>query len=329
MLARFLGYNQKISVMKKIFVLLLSVSILSCSKNEDVVNDPMSIFDIVATSSNYTFLTYALQKTDLSVVLDGSENYTLYAPSNMAFRSFLMKNGFGTIDEVPTSLLKNILLNHVMVGQVEYRDFETGYYKTAAISELSNAPISMHIKQVNMRVTLNGEARITNGNFRASNGIIHTVNNVIPLPNIVTFVSIDPNLENLLSAVTRSDLKTDFVSILSSKASASPAPFTVFAPTDQAFADLLTELGVQQLSDIDEPTLSSTLTYHVVGEANALSTDLSDNLQLNTLGGPVTANVTGGATITDGNNRVSKIIAVDIQTTNGVIHVIDKVILPN
>ena len=216
-----------------------------------------------------------------------------------------------------------------MVGQVEYRDFETGYYKTAAISELSNAPISMHIKQVNMRVTLNGEARITNGNFRASNGIIHTVNNVIPLPNIVTFVSIDPNLENLLSAVTRNDLKTDFVSILSSEASASPAPFTVFAPTDQAFADLLTELGVQQLSDIDEPTLSSTLTYHVVGETNALSTDLSDNLQLNTLGGPVTANVTGGATITDSNNRVSKIIAVDIQTTNGIIHVIDKVILPN
>ena len=132
-----------------------------------------------------------------------------------------------------------------------------------------------------------------------------------------------------MSAVTRNDLKTDFVSILSSEASASPAPFTVFAPTDQAFADLLTELGVQQLSDIDEPTLSSTLTYHVVGETNALSTDLSDNLQLNTLGGPVTANVTGGATITDSNNRVSKIIAVDIQTTNGIIHVIDKVILPN
>ena len=69
-------------------------------------------------------------------------------------------------------------------------------------------------------------------------------------------------------------------------------PFTVFAPTDQAFDDLLTELGIQSLSDIDEPTLSSTLTYHVVGEKNALSTDLSDNLQLNTLGGPVTANVT-------------------------------------
>ena len=66
-----------------------------------------------------------------------------------------------------------------------------------------------------------------------------------------------------------------------------------------------------------------------MGGTNALSTDLTDNLQLNTLGGPITANVSGGATLTDGNNRVSKIIAVDIQAKNGVIHVIDKVILPN
>ena len=151
--------------MKKILILLLSISIISCSKNDEVVTEPMSVFDIIATSSNYTFLTYALQKTDLSVVLDGPERYTLYAPSNMVFQSFLTSNGFSSIDDVPTALLKKVLLNHVMEGIVEYRDFETGYYNTALISELSNAPMSMHIKQVNMRVTLNGESRITNGNF--------------------------------------------------------------------------------------------------------------------------------------------------------------------
>ena len=92
---------------------------------------------------------------------------------------------------------------------------------------------------------------------------------------------------------------------------------------------MLLELGVQEFSDIDEPTLNATLTYHVISKTNANSSMLSDNLELNTLGGPITANVTGGATLTDGNNRVSKIIAVDIQADNGVIHVIDKVILPN
>ena len=180
-----------------------------------------------------------------------------------------------------------------------------------------------------MRVTLNGESRITQGNVYATNGVIHAVDRVVPIPSIVTFAKADKGLTNLLIALTRPDLTADFASILSTNVGTAPAPFTVFAPTDQAFIDLLVELGAQSLSDIDEPTLKATLTYHVIGEANALSTDLSDNLELNTLGGPITANITGGATLTDGNNRVSKIIAVDVQANNGVIHVIDKVILPN
>ena len=163
----------------------------------------------------------------------------------------------------------------------------------------------------------------------ASNGIIHTVNRVIPLPTVVTFVTADENFKNLAQAVTREDLSVDFVEILSTNANNSPAPFTVFAPNNTAFANLLSELGVSSLGDIDEPTLKATLTYHVIAETNALSSQLSDNLQLTTLGGNITANVTGGASITDGNNRVSKIVAVDVQANNGVVHVIDKVILPN
>lgn len=312
-------------------VMFLALAIQSCSNDDDddYVMQPKTIFEHVATSSNYSYLTYALQKTNLDAVLNGVENYTLYAPSNMAFGRFLMEAGFSNIDEVPTQLLTQILLNHVMAGKIEYRDFVTGYFQTAATSVASDTPLSIHIEQVNMRVTLNGESRITQGNVYATNGVIHVVDRVVPIPSIVTFAKADAGLTNLLIALTRPDLTADFASILSTNVGTAPAPFTVFAPTDQAFIDLLVELGAQSLSDIDEPTLKATLTYHVIGEANALSTDLSDNLELNTLGGPITANITGGATLTDGNNRVSKIIAVDVQANNGVIHVIDKVILPN
>ena len=316
----------------KLFTVFFSVLIIqSCSNNDDddIVMQPKTIFEHVATSTNYTYLTYALQKTNLDAVLDGTENYTLYAPNNMVFGRFLSDVGFNNIDEVPTQLLTQILLNHVMTGKIEYRDFETGYFQTAAISDASGMPLSIHIEQVNMRVTLNGESRITQGNVYATNGVIHVVDRVVPIPSIVTFAKADKGLTNLLIALTRPDLTTDFASILSTNVGTAPAPFTVFAPTDQAFIDLLVELGAQSLNDIDEPTLKATLTYHVIGEANALSKDLSDNLELNTLGGPITANITGGATLTDGNDRVSKIIAVDVQANNGVIHVIDKVILPN
>ena len=319
---------KKILSILSIFILISSTQ--SCSNNdEDYIMEPQTILNIIDESMNYTFLAYSLKETNLADVLDGADKYTLMAPSNMAFREFLMQNGFNSIDEVPKNLLKQILLNHVMPGVLEYRDIETGYYKSAATSEASLTPLSIYIKQVNMRVTINGESRITQGNVRANNGIIHAVSSVIPLPSLVTFVTADANLSNLTAALTRKDLSVDFVTTLSSKNGMSSAPFTVFAPTDQAFIDLLVELGVQSLSDIDEPTLKATLTYHVIGETNALSTDLSDNLELNTLGGPITANITGGATLTDGNDRVSKIIAVDVQANNGVIHVIDKVILPN
>ena len=310
----------------------LALIVQSCSNNDegDFVMLPKTIFEHVAVSSNYTYLTYALQKTNLAIVLDGVEEYTLFAPNNMVFSRFLMENGFSNIDSVPTSLLTQILLNHVMAGGIEYNTFKTGYFNTAAKSDASQTPLSIHIEQVNMRVTLNGESRITSGgNVRPTNGRIYTIDRVIPIPSIVTFAKADKGLTNLLIALTRPDLTADFASILSTNVGTDPAPFTVFAPTDQAFIDLLVELGVQSLSGIDEPTLKATLTYHVIGEANALSTDLSDNLELNTLGGPITANITGGATLTDGNNRVSNIIAVDVQANNGVVHVIDKVILPN
>lgn len=312
-------------------IIILSFS-YSCSVDEGEVElKPKTMLDLVQQSTNYTYLTYAISKTGLSNTLSSNNaNLTLFAPDDMAFESFLMQNGFKSIDEIPVDVLEKVLLNHVLVEEVEYSKFETGYYDTAAefVNETYTKNISMHVEQVNMRITLNGESMITRA-VRAENGIVHAVNRVIPLPTIVTFAKADENLEILLAALTRPDLTTDFPSILSTGADTSPAPFTVFAPTNDAFIALLQELGANSLSDIDEPTLKSTLTYHVIAETVAAASDLSDNLQLETLGGTITANVTGGATLTDGNNRVSNIIAVDIQADNGVIHVIDKVILPN
>ena len=302
----------------------------SCSKDE---NEPQmviqkTIFEHVASSMNYSYLLYALQKTDLDDILNGEGNYTLYAPNNRAFIGFLMRRGYNTLDEVPIKALKKLLLNHVMAGQIRYRDFKSGYYPTAAGSDVNDRPLSIYINQVNMRVMLNGSSRIVQGNINASNGVIHAVNAVIPIPSLVTFVLADPNLYNLSLALTRDDLTEDFPTILNTENGRAPAPFTVFAPNNMAFVDLLNELEIDRLNLIDEPTLNLTLNHHVLVETNAFSYDLSDNLTLSTLGGDITANVSDGVSLTDGNARVSKIIASDIQANNGVLHIIDKVILP-
>ena len=169
---------------------------------------------------------------------------------------------------------------------------------------------------------------VTDANIDADNGIVHLVDAVIGLPSVVTFAVADPTFSTLVSALTRDDLTTDFVGVLSTATGTSPAPFTVFAPTNDAFGSLLSELGVSGLGDIDEPTLDAVLKIHVVAGANVFDTDLTDNLTVSTIGGDITANVTGGATLTDTNGRVSDIIATNVQANNGIIHAINKVILP-
>ena len=196
-----------------------------------------------------------------------------------------MRRGYGALDEVPTEALKKLLLNHVMAGQIRYSDFKSGYYPTSAASDVNDRHSSIHINQVNMRVTLNGSSRIVQGNIDASNGVIHAVNAVIPIPSLVTFVLADPNLYNLSLALTRDELTEDFPTILNTENGRAPAPLTVFAPNNIAFVDLLNELEINRLNLIDEPTLNLTLNHHVLGETNALSSDLSDNLTLSMLGG--------------------------------------------
>ena len=245
-------------ILKILSISLLFISMHSCSKDE---NEPQmviqkTIFEHVASSMNYSYLLYALQKTGLDDILNGAGNFTLYAPNNRAFIGYLMRRGYSALDKVPTEALKKLLLNHVMAGQIQYRDFKSGYYPTAAGSDVNARPLSSYINQVNMRVTLNGSSRIVQGNINASNGVIHAVNAVIPIPSLVTFVLADPNLYNLSLALTRDDLTQDFPKILNTENGIAPAPFTVFAPNNMAFVDLLNELDIDRLNLIDEQLLT-------------------------------------------------------------------------
>ena len=288
-----------------------------------------TIVDFVSNSPDYSILLEALQLANgnLPDVLDGEGPFTVFAPNNAAFATFLSENNFSALSDIPTDVLTQVLLNHVVSGNAVSSSLETGY----SVNSLSTATpnennMSLYINTTN-GVVINGVSTVTTADVSVDNGTIHAVDAVIGLPTVVTFALADPNFSVLVTALTRSDLTFDFVGTLSTPNGTSPAPFTVFAPIDAAFIDLLEELGVDSLDDIDEPTLKGTLEMHAVAGANVLAADLSDAMTIGTLGGDITANVTGGATLTDANDRVSDIIAVDVQASNGVIHAIDKVLL--
>tara|TARA_B110000483_G_C18122801_1_gene514374 strand:+ start:535 stop:1362 length:828 start_codon:yes stop_codon:yes gene_type:complete len=268
-----------------------------------------------------------LANGNLPDVLDGEGPFTVFAPNNAAFTTFLSENNFSALADIPTDVLTQVLLNHVVSGNAVSSSLETGY----SVNSLSTATpngnnMSLFINTTN-GVVINGVSTVITADVSVDNGTIHAVNAVIGLPTVVTFAAADPNFSILVTALTRSDLTFDFVGTLSTANGTAPAPFTVFAPTNDAFVDLLAELNVASLDDIDEPILKGTLEMHAVAGANVLAAGLSDGMTIGTLGGNITANITNGATLTDANNRVSTIIATDVQASNGVIHAIDKVLL--
>lgn len=300
----------------------------------DAVLGLPDIVDLTVANSNFSSLVAALGAADgdLVTVLQGSGPFTVLAPDNNAFNTFLD----GTpLEDVDTATLSQILLNHVVAGSAitsnTLIDAGSGYTNTAATAENSNA-LSLYYNTSD-GVTFNGISTVMSADIVGTNGIIHAVDAVIDIPTVVTFAAADPNFSTLVTALTDLTPNTDFVSILSRTEGGNSdginPDFTVFAPTNDAFDNLA--------SIPEENTLTQVLLHHVIGGANVTSSNLnnpgnttaqtlqSDNITITLPGsGDNIANITDGS----GSSDVG-IIAVDVQAGNGVIHVINKVMIPN
>lgn len=320
--------NQTLKVVSLLFITFF---ITSCDDDEGMVTpQEQTIAQLASSRTEFSILVSALNKAGLTTTLNSSGNFTVFAPTNDAFTAFLNANSFANLDAVPVPLLREVLLNHVIADELFSSELTTTYVKTLAKGAASTSnTLSMYVNVSPSQVRLNGVSTVTEANIDVSNGVIHKVNAVIGLPTIVTHATANTNFSSLVAALTRPDqADQNFVSILSGTVS---SPFTVFAPTNAAFGNLLTEFSWADLNAVPETVLEKTLKYHVVTGSNILAAGIPNTAtNINTfLGQTFSVNATGGAKITDYNNRVSNIVATDVQCDNGVIHVIDKVIVPN
>ncbi len=326
-------------------VLLTIMALLgvACSSS-DTTTTPTTTADLTITgvasgNANLSILVQALIRANLATTLQGSGSFTVFAPTNAAFTTFLTANGYADINAVPVPELTQILLNHVVIGSVLSSALaDNTYIKTLAVGTASTTnKLSMYVTVIAGAVKLNGSSNVITANIAASNGIIHVVDKVIALPTIVTFAVANPNLSTLVSALTYAG-QPAFTTIL-----AGTGPFTVFAPTNAAFSQTTVPVGFLQefnfanLGAIPAATLTSVLQYHVAN-GNVVSSSLANNQVIQTLAGTMSGQAftvlvtgTGGGTvisIKDANNRVAKVVLADIQASNGIIHVLDKVLKP-
>lgn len=290
-----------------------------------------TIYQLAKFTPGYSTLAAAIEQAGLVEALNAPDaDLTVFAPDDAAFAAFLEANEISSLADVDNDLLTAILLNHAISGQLTAADVVGGgnsYASTLATTpEEEGANLSLYIN-TDDGVTLNGSSNVIATDVEVSNGIVHLVDAVIELPTVVTFATVDPNFNVLASALTRVDGSAGYVATLQTAWGTDPAPFTVFAPTNNAFADLITELNIESLDDLDDATVTSVLSYHVIGGANVRSDQVTAG-PVSTLGGEVTLGTDGGVTITDANDRVSTVVAADVQAYNGVIHAIDTVILP-
>ncbi|MNF28630.1 Fasciclin domain protein [compost metagenome] len=307
-------------------IVLFSVLAISCDDDNDTAPVDNSITGIASNTPDLSILVQALEKTELTTTLQASGSYTVFAPTNAAFSAFLATTPYATINDVPKAALTEILLNHVISTTLKSTDLTTGYIKTLAKGPASSTnTLSMYVNTASNMVVLNGGAMVSTADIMASNGVIHIVDEVIGLPTIVTHATANPNFTSLVGALTGAG-QPDFVSILSGT-----GPFTVFAPTNDAFTALNTELAPGGIASVSAANLTKVLQYHVVGEANVLAATLTEGQIVTPILTPAqtfTIQLSGGAKIKDANNRISTIVATDVQCSNGVIHVLDKVLLP-
>eukprot|EP01029_Cantina_marsupialis_P001888 TRINITY_DN117183_c0_g2_i3.p1 TRINITY_DN117183_c0_g2~~TRINITY_DN117183_c0_g2_i3.p1 ORF type:complete len:593 (-),score=79.40 TRINITY_DN117183_c0_g2_i3:912-2690(-) len=277
-------------------------------------DQPQSIADIAAGNSDFTSLVAALSKADLVETLDSEGTFTVFAPTNAAFEDLFNTLGISGIDDISTAELSQILLYHVIGSKAMSGDLTSGYLNTLSTKSPDGDMLSLRI-DIGDGVRLNKETSVTTADIEAFNGVIHIIDKVLLPPNVVDIAVANPDFKHLVAAVVKANL----VETLKGD-----GPFTIFAPTDTAFEALFESLGVNGIDDLSAETLTPILLYHVVSgniTSNEVSTGMVDTFNDSK---QLSINTSMGVVINDDTN----VILVDVQGTNGVIHAVDKVLLP-
>ena len=289
---------------------------------DDGSSETNTIIDY-ADANGYSSFVAAVEAADLTATLSGDDEFTVFIPTNDAFAAFLSDNGFAELGDVPVDVLRLVLLNHVQSGSIMAGSLATGYLTSMAEAGPDGEMLSLYVN-VDNGVMLNGISTVTSADIEVDNGVIHEVDAVIGLPDVTTFAVADPNFSTLAAGLIDEEL------VATLQSTDSPAPFTIFAPTDDAFVNFLADLGVDSLADIESSTLGEVLTYHVITDNNVTSDELTDGMMVTTLQGQdITIVVDSGVSITDATGGTSTVLVPDVQATNGVIHAVDAVLMPD
>jgi uncharacterized surface protein with fasciclin (FAS1) repeats len=282
--------------------------------------DPGTIVSVAQNAGSFTTLVAALEQASLVETLNGAGPFTVFAPVDDAFDQLMTELDITAQQLLAREDLSAILTYHVLGSEV-------------MSSALSNGQTAETLQGSDVTVTIDGstvmvnDATVTTADVDASNGVIHIINKVLMPPaqepepepeSPGTIVAVAQNagtFTTLVSALEQANL----VDTLNGD-----GPFTVFAPVDDAFTQLLADLDITATQLLAREDLSAILTYHVLG-SEVMSSALSNGQTAETLqGSDVTVTIDGSTVMVSD----ATVTTPDVDASNGVIHIIDKVLMP-
>lgn len=330
-------YNQ-LSKFKTAFAALSILAVLgtACNKEDDA--NP-TIAQVAVTMPGFSQLEAAAIRGGVAVTLsnknpnDPSGAYTVFAPTNDAFAKLGLV-GPADLNVLQKSFLTTVLLYHVNNGNT----LNTSLTNGTSVKSLLGETVTKRIISKGNDFYVNG-SKILATNVTADNGTIHVIDKVLLASGktiaqtAIFFAEANgftfPELSFLVEAVIYADLVAPL--------DAASNNFTVFAPTNQAFMDLGKLLGVplnvpSDIRKLPKETVAQVLLTHVVGNGGGKFTSELNAGTINSLNGQtLTLGAFNNGTLTvkgAGNASAANMAIPDVQTTNGVVHVIDKVLLP-
>ena len=312
-------YNYAIPTFIAAFLIILS----SCNKDDD---ETPTISGLISDRSSLTTLNTAIIKGGLVAKLNGTEQMTLLAPTNDAFSAAEITPV--VLETLPSNDVANILYYHVIPSKILAADMPVG----------PNAKVLTYNGD-SVFVTKNTNGVFVNGNkvfevdVLASNGVVHTLSTGVlkPAPGNILATAAANGLDSMVKALNFA--ATGAGGDPSLATSISNDLLTVFAPNNAAFTALLADLALTDITQIDMPTLIATLKFHAV-QGRMFSSDLTNGNLTMVSGGKTTITLPSGASTTvtisgfgNGTNT-AKITKPNVIARNGVIHVIDKILIP-
>ncbi|MEM9000122.1 MAG: fasciclin domain-containing protein [Bacteroidota bacterium] len=311
---------RKIFRFPQIMILTFVLFLCACIDDDDGDSEEMmqeeettTIVDLATGADNLTSLVAALERAGLVTTLQGDGPFTVFAPTDDAFATFLTENNFSSLDEVPVDLLTDVLLNHVVSGTNLSTSLTTGYISGLSTAGADGRNLSLYIN-TDSGVSINGVAQVIMADLEADNGVVHIVDAVIGLPDIVDHAVANTDFSSLVGALTDGG-NTTFTDLLSDDTT----DFTVFAPVNDAFAAFMNP---------NDNDLNDILSYHVIPGTAAFSDELM-NMYVATAATNADSDILNQYINTDGGvsiNGASNVALADVVATNGVIHAVDAVI---